>query len=151
MKYAIVLVAAVFAMLMFGCTQAPSTGANAGTSYPPGYQAARDGLIVQYVQNMSVNGSINNNGTGRTYLVSSLVATDNGTHIPISLQYCATLNTTNLSNCVTTWSTIMTVYPPTTLYLVDTPIKIGSGSGLQTVLTGTTTGYVNLQYLNVTP
>lgn len=145
------LLLGVFALLFAGCTGQTSTGAGVISSYPPGYQAARDGLVVGIDSSFASTTSFWNNVSGRDYIVTGLVISDNGTHAPVLLQYCAAVNTSSPTSCPANWSTIMSVYSPVAYDMIDAPIKIGYGAGLRTNFTvNGTTGFVHIRYLNMT-
>ena len=149
MKFLIIALLA-FGLMFAGCAIKPTTGAAPVSAFPPGYQAARDGNVISAIYNLSSTNIIWNNATGRQYIITYLQGSDNGTHSLFSLDYCATANSTNTSQCLTNWSTVFKTYTPLTNDLMSAPVAALQGAAFRVSETPATTGFINVRYLNMT-
>jgi hypothetical protein len=150
-------------LLIGGCIQPTvSTSATPTTSYPPGYQAARDGLVLfSVVQTTGVDATVNtslaqiaNNDTVRKFMVVGLQATSNQSGSEIIFEKCSNLNNTNLSNCAGTWSTVGRYYTPVVVDMSGFPVAIEPDRAFRLRFPLNESGRIidtTIVYLNVTP
>jgi succinate dehydrogenase hydrophobic anchor subunit len=159
----VVLVVLILGAMFLYITSTPvtyATGASPGTAYPPGYQAARDGLVlfsVTQTTGSTVNVSlaqIANNDTVRKFMIVGLQATSNQSGSEVILEKCSNLNNTNLSNCAGTWSTVGQYYTPVVVDMSGFPVAIEPDRAFRLRLplneSGRTVDTV-VVYLNMTP
>ena len=140
------------------------TAAAAGTIYTPGFQAARDGLII-WNTNRSTNVSTNdtlfmigNNISTREYYVTRITMMGNTSNEFIT-ELCSSINLTNVSTCNGTWSKLGQYgigTAPLDMDLNPAPIVVPYSYGfrIRFPTANGTSGIIlwsNVQYLNLTP